>query len=140
MERAKNDPTHTAEKYNLYGFMYTFQVWAIEAIPLYSKMSHARRVSRTTPRILNWEAKDTHEFETLTTSIFRKRSIYTFQTLKPTDEEQNLPYVTGLDEANVSNALQFEPYDQCATSNENDEIDDDEDDGPDGAVQKDCMK
>ncbi|KAL5768286.1 hypothetical protein ACOSP7_014842 [Xanthoceras sorbifolium] len=51
-ERAKNDPTHTVEKYNLYEFVYTFQVWAIEAIPLYSKMSYTTRVSRTVPHIL----------------------------------------------------------------------------------------
>ncbi|KAL5821208.1 hypothetical protein ACOSQ3_023090 [Xanthoceras sorbifolium] len=53
MERTKNDPNHTVEKINLYGFVYAFQMWAIEAILLYSKMNYASKVSRTTPRILN---------------------------------------------------------------------------------------
>ncbi|KAL5857175.1 hypothetical protein ACOSQ3_004633 [Xanthoceras sorbifolium] len=53
MKNAKKDPSHTAEKINLYGFVYAFQVWAIEAITLYSKLNYATKVSRTAPRILN---------------------------------------------------------------------------------------
>ncbi|KAL5792377.1 hypothetical protein ACOSP7_000971 [Xanthoceras sorbifolium] len=53
MEKAKKDPSHTVEKINLYGFVYAFQVWAIEAIPMYLKNNYATRVSRTAHRIIN---------------------------------------------------------------------------------------
>ncbi|KAL5747540.1 hypothetical protein ACOSQ2_024837 [Xanthoceras sorbifolium] len=74
-EKAKKDPSHTAEKINLYGFVYTFQVWAIEAISLYSKKNFATRVSRTAHRILNWEVKTSHGYEALRTEIFSRRKI-----------------------------------------------------------------
>ncbi|KAL5814626.1 hypothetical protein ACOSQ4_025267 [Xanthoceras sorbifolium] len=90
MTKTKKDPSHTAEKINLYGFVYAFQVWAIEVIPLYSKLNYASRVSRTAPRILNWEVKMTPGYEALRTEIFIRRKISTFETLKPTDEELNL--------------------------------------------------
>ncbi|KAL5761043.1 hypothetical protein ACOSQ2_019881 [Xanthoceras sorbifolium] len=87
MEKAQKDPSHTAEKINLYGFVYAFQVWAIEAIPLYSDKKFATRVSRTTPRILNWEVKTSPGYEALRTKIFSRRKISTFQTLKPMEED-----------------------------------------------------
>ncbi|KAL5767320.1 hypothetical protein ACOSQ2_014103 [Xanthoceras sorbifolium] len=79
IERAKNDLAHTVEKYNSYGFVYAFQVWAFEAILLYSKMSYARRVSRTTPHILNWEAKITLGFETLKNEISKSERFPRFK-------------------------------------------------------------
>ncbi|KAL5821175.1 hypothetical protein ACOSQ3_023057 [Xanthoceras sorbifolium] len=107
-------------------------------------MSYAMRVSRTAPRILNWEAKSTSGFKTLRKYIFKKRSITTFQTLKPTYEELHLPYVTGLEEASISNAPQFESYDKCAINNDEDdeypdkdEIDDiDHSEQPESKVKK----
>ncbi|KAL5751029.1 hypothetical protein ACOSP7_025632 [Xanthoceras sorbifolium] len=133
MEKAKKDSSHTAEKINLYGFVYVFQVWAIEAIPLYSKLNYASRVSRTAPRILNWEVKTTPGYEVLRTEIFIMRKISTFETLKPTDEELNLSYLTGLEKANISNnpsAPDIEISDkednEYCDDNQSDDIDEEE--------------
>ncbi|KAL5741428.1 hypothetical protein ACOSP7_028160 [Xanthoceras sorbifolium] len=115
MEKAQKDPSHTVKKINLYGFVYAFQVWAIEAIPLYSKNNFATKVSRTAPRILNWEVKTSPGYEALRTKIFSRRKISTFQTLKPTEEELKLSYFTGLETAAISNdqsALDIEIGDQ----------------------------
>ncbi|KAL5818469.1 hypothetical protein ACOSQ3_022360 [Xanthoceras sorbifolium] len=103
MEKAQKDPSHTTEKINLYGFVYAFQVWAIEAIPLHSKKKFATGVSRTAPRILNWEVKTSPRYEALRTEIFSRRKISAFQTLKPTEEELKLSYFTGLETAAISN-------------------------------------
>ncbi|KAL5846777.1 hypothetical protein ACOSQ3_010301 [Xanthoceras sorbifolium] len=74
-EKAEKDPSHTAEKINLYVFVYAFQVWAIEAIPLYSIKKYATRVSRSAPRILNWEVKTSPGYEVLRNKIFSRRKV-----------------------------------------------------------------
>ncbi|KAK3219770.1 hypothetical protein Dsin_013740 [Dipteronia sinensis] len=58
-ERLESPAKRKAEKYNIYGFVTAFQVWAIEAIPKWDMLGHASRVNNVTPRILNWKCTGT---------------------------------------------------------------------------------
>ncbi|KAK3225699.1 hypothetical protein Dsin_005561 [Dipteronia sinensis] len=63
------------EKYNVYGFLTAFQVWAIEAIPKWVTLGYAVRVNNVAPRILNWQCTGTPSYADIQKTIFKFKNI-----------------------------------------------------------------
>ncbi|KAK0607266.1 hypothetical protein LWI29_012338 [Acer saccharum] len=85
------------EKYNVYGFLTAFQVWAVEAIPKWVTLGYAIRVNNVAPRILNWQCTGTPSYADILKTLFKFKNITVYRTLGPTDEETRMPYWTGVD-------------------------------------------
>ncbi|KAK2646922.1 hypothetical protein Ddye_022117 [Dipteronia dyeriana] len=86
-----------AERYNVYGFVTAFQVWAIEAIPKWVTLGYATRVNNVTPRILNWQCTGIPTYSDIQKTIFKFKNITMYRTLSPTDEEARQPFWTSMD-------------------------------------------
>ncbi|KAK2641643.1 hypothetical protein Ddye_023406 [Dipteronia dyeriana] len=86
-----------AERYNVYGFVTTFQIWAIKAIPKWVTLGYATRVNNVTPRILNWQCMGIPTYADIQKTIFKFKNITIYITLGPTDEEVRQPFWTSVD-------------------------------------------
>ncbi|KAK2656182.1 hypothetical protein Ddye_009234 [Dipteronia dyeriana] len=73
-ERLESPAKRKAEKYNVYGFVTAFQVWAIEAIPKWAMLGYASRVNNVTPRILNWKCTEIPSYVELYDNVFKYRN------------------------------------------------------------------
>ncbi|KAK4851318.1 hypothetical protein QYF36_014105 [Acer negundo] len=130
-ERREKNPKHKEERYNIYGFIFAFQVWAFEAIFSLMAKKHAVRVSKDIPRILSWEASTTPNYEDLRKEIFAKKTVPTMRFLNPTDEERQQPYFTDLLDEDVPLPAELEPDDPYETAYETDAAAEDNDGGDD---------
>ncbi|KAK0604799.1 hypothetical protein LWI29_019595 [Acer saccharum] len=131
-ERREKNPKHKEERYNIYGFIFAFQVWAFEAIFSLMAKKHAVRVSKDIPRILSWEASTTPNYEDLRKEIFAKKTVPTLRFLNPTDEERQQPYFADLLDEDVPLPAELEPDDLYDTAYETDAAGEDNDGGDDG--------
>ncbi|KAK2642483.1 hypothetical protein Ddye_024246 [Dipteronia dyeriana] len=135
-ERREKNPKHKEERYNIYGFIFAFQVWAFEAIFSLMAKKHAVRVSKDIPRILSWEASTTPNYEDLRKEIFARKTVIinvpTLRFLNPTDEERQQPYFTDLLDEDVPLPAELEPDDPYETAYETDAAGEDNDGGDDG--------
>ncbi|KAK1587810.1 hypothetical protein Q3G72_017038 [Acer saccharum] len=131
-ERREKNPKHKEERYNIYGFIFAFQVWAFEAIFSLMAKKHAVRVSKDIPRILSWEASTTPNYEDLRKEIFAKKTVPTLRFLNPTDEERQQPYFADLLDEDVPLPAELEPDDLYDTAYETDTAGEDNDGGDDG--------
>ncbi|KAL5814586.1 hypothetical protein ACOSQ4_025227 [Xanthoceras sorbifolium] len=129
-ERQEKNPKHKEERYNIYGFIFAFQVWAFEAISSLATKKHAMRISKDIPRILSWEASTTPNFEDLRMEIFAKRTVSTLRVLNPTDEERQQPYFADLLDEDVP-LPELDLDDPSETAYEPDAVGEDNDDGDD---------
>ncbi|KAK0583591.1 hypothetical protein LWI29_038521 [Acer saccharum] len=85
------------EKYNVYGFLSAFQVWAVEAIPKWVTLGYTIRVNNVAPRILNWQCTGTPSYADILKTLFKFKNITIYITLGPTNEETRMPYWMGVD-------------------------------------------
>ncbi|KAK0604167.1 hypothetical protein LWI29_012772 [Acer saccharum] len=100
-KKREEKPSHKEERYNIYGFVYAFQVWAFETILSYAKKNYAKRISKEIPRILSWEAVKIPTFEDLQNEIFSRQTVPPLRVLKPTEEERQQSFFTELLEHDV---------------------------------------
>ncbi|KAK0590188.1 hypothetical protein LWI29_023734 [Acer saccharum] len=121
------------EKYNVYGFLTAFQVWAVEAIPKWVTLGYAIRVNNVTPRILNWQCTGTPSYVDIQKTIFKFKNITIYRTLGPTDEETKMPYWTGVDRLkyvspDVDGCVGEDDVEDDAKDDAEDDVQDDVDD------------
>ncbi|KAK3222133.1 hypothetical protein Dsin_009158 [Dipteronia sinensis] len=64
-----------AERYNVYGFVKAFQVWAIEAIPKWVTLGYAARVNNVTPRILKWQCTRIPTYADIQKTVFKFKNV-----------------------------------------------------------------
>ncbi|KAK3219471.1 hypothetical protein Dsin_013441 [Dipteronia sinensis] len=106
------------ERYNVYGFLTAFQVWAIEAKPKWVTLGYAVRVNNVAPRILNWQCTETPTFVEIHKTIFKFKNLTIYKNLGPSDEEAGKPYWMGMDQ------LQYVSPDVDGCGSEDDDEDD----------------
>ncbi|KAK0588487.1 hypothetical protein LWI29_001574 [Acer saccharum] len=92
-ERLESPTNRKVEKYNVYGFVTAFQVWAIEAIPKWAMLGNASRVNKIAPRILNWKCTWIPSYVELYDNIFKYNYVI------PSDKEARKPYWASIDQS-----------------------------------------
>ncbi|KAK3199039.1 hypothetical protein Dsin_022454 [Dipteronia sinensis] len=124
-ERLESPAKWKTEKYNVYGFVTSFQVWAIEAIPKWAMLGHASRVNNVTPRILNWKCTGTPSYVELYDNIFKYKNLTISKFLVPSDEEVTKLYWAGIDQSHFPIDPMIVSPEECDCGVDDDDYEDD---------------